>query len=262
MLGRPGSLVLVALSAFAAGCGSAPAPPPREPEWVFRADRDLVGPGGAGRVDIEVDWFAPVPPDAAALAALETVAARECPGKTVQVRRDTELPAARWKSCRGDGIEAALDECRGRTAAEPGVAYVHVLYCPFNPWGGTFATNGLCRRLQKPFPHWQIFVFKGTLRNRAVLGLKVSALDRSCLVHEFGHALGLVANPEHRFEDGGGHCTDLKCVMTKPKLDAVLANAVEAMATGETPWDYCERCRADLERGRGAWRRGAVPGPK
>lgn len=241
--------VLVAV--LLTGCGTPPEPaPPPEPAWVYEADQNLIGPGGAARVDIEVDWFAPVPPDALALEALAVVARRECPGKEITIRRDTEIPGERWKKCKGDRIEAALDECRGRTAAESGVAYVHILYCPINPWGDGFGSNGLCRRLRKPFPHWQIFIFKGTLRNRAVLGLKAEILDRSCLVHEFGHALGLVANPEHRFEDGGGHCTDTKCVMTKPKLAAVLDNAVEAMTTGQIPWDYCDRCLGDLERSR------------
>jgi hypothetical protein len=245
------------LALAAVGCSApepAPAPEP-PPAWVLEADRDLVGPGGAARVEIEIDWFSQVPPDVAALDGLLEVARRECRGKDIEIRRDSELPAERWKSCKGDRIEQALDECRGRTAAEPGVAYVHVLYAPFNPWGEAFGSNGLCRRLQKPFPHWQIFVFKGTLQKRAILSLSASALDRSCLVHEFGHALGLVANPEHRFEDGGGHCTDTGCVMTKPKLKAILANAVKTAVTGETPWDYCSKCRSDLERGREAYSR-------
>ncbi|MEK7469782.1 MAG: hypothetical protein AAB074_20630 [Planctomycetota bacterium] len=237
------------LLAFALLTGCASAPPP-EPAWVSEADPDLVALGGTTRVDIEIDWFAPVPPDELALEGLALVALRECPGKVVAIRRDTELKASRWKSCRGDAIESALDECRGRSEAAPGLAYVHVLYCPVNPWGESSATNGLCRRLEKPFPHWQIFIFKGTLKSRAILGLGEDRIDRSCLVHEFGHALGLVANPEHRFEDGGGHCTDTGCVMTKPKLKAVLANAALAIATGEIPWDYCEKCRSDLERSR------------
>jgi len=251
-------LACVLATALLAGCGSEPepAPPPPPPAWVLEADQDLVGPGGATRVDIEVDWFEQVPPDPLALEALREVTARECVGKQVLIRRDTELPAARWKSCRNDGIERALSECRGRTAPEPGVAYVHILYCPVNPWGDAGASNGLCRRLEKPFPHWQIFVFKGTLKSRAFLSLTPDKLDRSCLVHEFGHALGLVANPAHRFEDGGGHCTDTGCVMTKPKLKAVLDNAAKAIATGEIPWDYCPKCREDLERGRRAFAAG------
>ncbi|KAF0245224.1 MAG: hypothetical protein FD180_1771 [Planctomycetota bacterium] len=238
--------------AILAGCAS---DPPPEPAWVSEADPGLVALGGTTRVDIEVDWFAMVPPDDVALEGLAVVAKRECPGKVVTIRRDTEIPATRWKSCRGDAIEVALDECRGRQEAADGVAYVHVLYCPVNPWGEAYASNGLCRRLEKPFPHWQIFVFKGTLKSRAILGLGADKIDRSCLVHEFGHALGLVANPEHRFEDGGGHCTDTGCVMTKPKLAAVLANAAMAIATGEIPWDYCVKCCADLERARAMYGR-------
>ncbi|MCC6741029.1 MAG: hypothetical protein IT452_18460 [Planctomycetia bacterium] len=229
-----------------AGCASAPP----EPAWVSEADPALVALSGTSRVDIEVDWFAQVPPDEVALEGLAVVARRECPGKVVTIRLDTELPESGWKSSRGGAIETVLDGCRGRREAAPGVAYVHVLYCPTNPWGEEYASNGLCRRLEKPFPHWQIFVFKGTLRSRAVLGLSAGVVDRSCLVHEFGHALGLVANPDHRFEDGGGHCTDTSCVMTKPKLKAILDNAAKVIATGETPWDYCDRCRADLDRAR------------
>jgi hypothetical protein len=246
------SRAAVLLFSVLAGCAAAP---PAEPEWVSKADPDLVALGGTTRVDIEIDWFAQVPPDDLALEGLADVARRECPGKVVTIRRDTELPPARWKSCRGNGVETALDECRGRREPAAGVAYVHVLYCPVNPWGEAYASNGLCRRLEKPFPHWQIFIFKGTLKSRAILGLGEDKVDRSCLVHEFGHALGLVANPEHRFEDGGGHCTDTGCVMTKPKLKAVLANAALAIATGEIPWDYCDKCRADLERARQLYRR-------
>lgn len=240
-------LALAMLASILAGCSSSPPP---EPAWVGSADAALIALGGTTRVDVEVDWFSQVPPDDLALEGLAEVAVRECSGKTVTIRLDTEIPAARWKSCRGDRIEQALDECRGRRESAPGVAYVHVLYCPVNPWSDTQASNGLCRWLEKPFPHWQIFVFKGTLNSRAVLGLGADKIDRSCLVHEFGHALGLVANPEHRFEDGGGHCTDTGCVMTKPRLNAILANAAQAIATGEIPWDYCAKCRADLDRAR------------
>ncbi len=239
--------VFILVVAFVSGC-SASAPP--EPAWVGKADAGLIALGGTTRVDIEVDWFAQVPPDDLALEGLAEVAKRECAGKVVTIRRDTEIPAVRWGACRGDGIEAALDECRGRQEPVPGVAYIHVLYCPVNPWSDGQASNGLCRRLERPFPHWQIFVFKRTLNSRAVLGLRADKIDRSCLVHEFGHALGLVANPEHRFEDGGGHCTDTGCVMTKPRLNAILANAAQAIATGEIPWDYCGKCRADLDRAR------------
>ncbi|MCE9580930.1 MAG: hypothetical protein K8T20_00280 [Planctomycetes bacterium] len=239
--------LVVSLLLLLAGCGS---PPPAEPEWVSEADPDLVARGGTAQVEIEVDWFQQVPPDDLALEGLAVVAHRECPGKVITVRRDSEIPAARWKSSRGDAIEDVLEEFRGRSKPDPAIAYVHILYCPVNPWGGAAASNGLCRRLEKPFPHWQIFIFKGTLKSRAFLGLTADKLDRSCLVHEFGHALGLVAGPDHRFEDGGGHCTDTKCVMTKPKLQTILDNAAGAIATGEIPWDYCDRCRADLERAR------------
>jgi hypothetical protein len=246
-------LAAVAALLIIAGCSSGPPP---EPAWVSEADPDLVALGGTTRVDIEIDWFQQVPPDDLALEGLAVVARRECPGKVITIRRDTEIPAARWHSAKGDAIEQVLEECRGRREAAPGVAYVHVLYCPFNPWGESSASNGLCRRLERPFPHWQIFIFKGTLKSRAFLGLTADKIDRSCLVHEFGHALGLVANPEHRFEDGGGHCTDTKCVMTKPKLQAILDNAAEAIATGEIPWDYCAKCREDLERARAKYGKG------
>jgi len=221
---------------------------------VWESDPDLMAHGRGNRVDIEVDWVASTPPDDLALEALAQVAMRECPGRIVTVRLGTEIPDARWRASRGEAVDVLLDAVCGVRVERPGTAFIHVLYCPSNPWKKDWALNGLCRAVADPFPHWQIFVFKGVLRSRAFLSLTPAKLDRSCLIHEFGHALGLVANPEHRFEDGGGHCTDTRCVMTKPKAQAILDNAAEAIATGEIPWDYCARCRADLETARNAWR--------
>lgn len=187
----------------------------------------------AERLEIDVDWVAGYAPDEVALYGLYMIAQRERAACAVSIVRGREIPADRWR-----------DETNA--APRPGVE-IRVLYCPENPFGPDGASNGLCRRREKPFPHWQIFIFKGTLNRYAVGPLSPGVIDRSCLIHEFGHALGLVANPAHRFESHGGHCTNPACVMTQPNLKAVLANAADVVRTGETPWDFCDDCRADLE---------------
>jgi hypothetical protein len=41
--------------------------------------------------------------------------------------------------------------------------------------------------------------------------------------------------------------------MTKPNPGTIMDNAAQTLATGEIPWDYCRRCREDLELSRQAW---------
>ncbi|MCR9166191.1 MAG: hypothetical protein ACE37F_32110 [Nannocystaceae bacterium] len=80
-----------------------------------------------------------------------------------------------------------------------------------------------------------IGMFKPTLRNGG--GLFVDLLEQAVLVHEFGHASGLVnagvpLQSDHQDEENGRHCTNEDCVMywaldgVESALDQVLASVV------------------------------------
>lgn len=63
------------------------------------------------------------------------------------------------------------------------------------------------------------------------------------LTHEVGHRLGVPANKEH---NKAGHCTSRECIMyARPDSKAVLSVLFHGM-----PYDFCDKCKAELEEGK------------
>lgn len=63
------------------------------------------------------------------------------------------------------------------------------------------------------------------------------------LTHEVGHRLGVPANEDH---NKAGHCTSRECVMyARPDWQAVVSVLFNGM-----PYDFCDKCKAELEDGK------------
>jgi hypothetical protein len=63
------------------------------------------------------------------------------------------------------------------------------------------------------------------------------------LTHEVGHRLGVPANKDH---NKAGHCTSRECIMyARPDWQAVVSVLFHGM-----PYDFCDKCKAELEEGK------------
>ncbi len=95
-------------------------------------------------------------------------------------------------------------------------------------------------------------VFKPVLRNLSPIEASAAFSEQTTLIHEFGHAIGLVANgipatSDHHDEAHGAHCTDNRCVMYWANEGSVelLQFASEVATSGETVI-FKDACLADI----------------
>jgi hypothetical protein len=142
---------------------------------------------------------------------------------------------------------------RGWAEREP----IYVLYVPASaPWYGIEATGMsdtlLLERDGAPLLRL-VLLFTESIESEALLWVTRGDVERSALVHELGHHLGLVGNPSHVQRGHPWHCTQSRCVMNQPGIRALLANSLPALFAGKVPTDYCARCRADLREAVAAW---------
>ncbi len=98
-----------------------------------------------------------------------------------------------------------------------------------------------------------IAMFKPVIDSTSAAGF----VEQTTLVHEFGHAIGLVNNgvplqSEHHDHENGAHCTNDKCVMyfaNEGKAD--LADFVRRLVVTGDDTVFGPECQADVEAVRG-----------
>jgi hypothetical protein len=94
-----------------------------------------------------------------------------------------------------------------------------------------------------------IVIAREELRRYSFLHITLAKIEETVLIHEFGHAMGLVSNPAHDYRH---HCTNPSCVMYyEPDFRCILANSV-SVVFGSVPTEFCDECCEDLRRLRGA----------
>ena len=95
------------------------------------------------------------------------------------------------------------------------------------------------------FPHsdkTNIVAYNATTINNAPVISDTQAW-KIVLTHEVGHRLGVPANIDH---NKAGHCTSRECIMyAKPDWQAVVSVLFHGM-----PYDFCDKCKAELEAGK------------
>ena len=84
-----------------------------------------------------------------------------------------------------------------------------------------------------------IVAYNGTTINNAPVISDTQAW-KIVLTHEVGHRLGVPANRSHNKR---GHCTSRECIMyASPDWQAVVSVLFNGM-----PYDFCDKCKAELE---------------
>lgn len=135
---------------------------------------------------------------------------------------------------------------------------MHVLYLDGN-WEGDSDDSKV---LGLAWDHRNIAIFKETIEEScesATLGLSpfesglCQTVEKSVLVHEIGHTIGLVANglepvDDHHDEEHGAHCDNDECVMywQNRRSDVVERIADRFMNDNEDALGFDENCREDV----------------
>lgn len=249
------ALTLVLLAALAAGCTFPILHPPAQPRYYAEVI------GGAPWTDlvVEIDYAPGHQPSAAATTHLiDTL--RNVTGKTNVVLDEqqtlNDTPGHVWTA---DELLALEAQTRRHEHKAP-AALIHVLY-PAGTFNNTDAAGvTISGRALGP-----VTVFLDKLREAGVgtpagvLPLPqptqgVETLERSTLLHECGHAMGLVDNGlpmvrdhEDRTDDPakGGHSSDPRSVMYW-KVDSSKALEQFLLRDGSVPDQFDNDDRADL----------------
>ena len=219
---------------------------------------------------VEIDWVAGAVPDEDAVQALEAVLRESCErGRRIEVNRDDEIPFAAWSEATASARGAArlagawLDH---DPAAWETTELIYVLYVPSgDPWFDDglsgFATWLSVERDEPTVPVRTVFLFTERIREAAMLWVNGRKIERAMLVHELGHLVGLVGDPDHEQETYPGHCTTTHCVMHRSGVGGMFVNAFPAVFAGKVHYRYCKRCRKEIDRGRVEWLRRATEDP-
>jgi hypothetical protein len=216
----------------------------------------------ASDVRVEIDWISGAAPSALGLETFRRVLQdHAAPGKRIEVRLDDEIPDSFWRTCAdADGprriAERFLD---ADPAAWEQYEIVYVLYAPRSgSWYEEEDVSGMTATLtvlrgERAHEIRAVLIFAERIRRDSLLWITPPRIERAIVTHELGHVLGLVCNPLHAQREHPGHCARAGCVMNQPGLRSQLRNALPALFAGRVPHDYCERCRADLDRARTLW---------
>jgi hypothetical protein len=195
---------------------------------------------------IEIDYLKGFAPKPAALRVLgKRMALYTAKKGTIEIRIDEAIPKVAW-----DGRRRTIKELALKYANPPadGSAYVYVMYLDaFRKFRGlSFQRGGL----SAGFDHPVALVFPEKIKS--ILWVTRTRQEGSVIVHELGHLMGLVTDPEHYVD---GHCTNSWCLMYDG-LDArsIMLHALPTLLTGYLPTRFCRHCRLNM------WADGVMPG--
>ncbi len=243
---------------------SAPVPAARIAD---RMDPWLLAEGLTDKVAVEVDWVEGCEPKPLTLAGLERVLTNYSPaGRPVEVERSDEIPRSAWDALIGGGVENGIETLIAQHA-EPvrneGVEHRYVLFAPLSGdamfgYSSTFwiERDGALLAVRG------VVVFRETHERYDIAWISLDEIERMTLVHEFGHQLGLVADPRHERNDRDhrGHCTRLDCSMAHPTGRLWWRNIWRGLFD---VWfkDYCPDCQAEIRTAQDEWRRRRAADP-
>ena len=220
---------------------------------------DLVGESGAKTIVFEVHWVEGYRPTDYALDGLHEALRRVAPEKSVTIEMDpAPTPRAEWEATGDDPGAADLWVERHARDVEPaeGTFRIQVLYIPDGRKWFDWGFFGMAGRAAVERPDGSfvaapvIFMATEPIVKASVLWLAPKRSERSTLVHEFGHLLGITRNPRHVKRDDGFHCTEPQCVMGAPTARKIAYNLPRGLFTGTIPTWYCGKCMGDLQAAR------------
>jgi hypothetical protein len=240
--GAQPALALLAGLAWAMAAGCAHLSRPEGPPGPSLRDAELLDPAPAPRLLIELDRVEGSRPRPRALRTFLLRLDRylDKPGG-IELRVDAPLPRSEWQE---DGPAIRRLAVRNRSHfARAGQSSLHVLYGPsYGKYRGYTWLRATMSRYSTRYRAPLVLVLQDRLK--PILWLTGVKQEASVLVHELGHAVGLVTNPGH---GSGGHCTNAWCLMYDG-VDArtFLLYLFPTLFTGYLPLDWCGDCRRDL----------------
>lgn len=212
------------------------------------------------RLVIEVDWVEGCRPGPRTLDGLrKTLERYSPPGRPFEIVVDEEIPRAEWEACcRTDPTTLVATHLDRTSSYEQGIEVNYVLVAPYQEGDrGLFgySTTWVIERAGKPLGVEGVSIFRDAHDRWAVLWFTRDRIERMTLIHEYGHVLGLVANPRHERRHRGHrhHCTGLSCQMAHPTKRVVLRNFWPGLFN-QLPDGYCKRCQEDIRRSQEFWR--------
>lgn len=241
----PAFIAILALTVLFSGCIDRPA------VWGGPGDAktDFLGPSYS-KIVIEVDYESSTAPDQSALDLLKNRISSICK-KEVQIELSDSF---------GDDIssyplgaiygiqEANRDHSNQFIRIGEDVFYAYVLYLD-----GTYSEGSGIIGLTYSADSYTIFQ-QNIKNNVSPFGFHPTAseVERSVLIHEFGHILGLVSRGQDASyaykEDASNdaHCENDGCVM----YYAVDTNAFSAFINNKIvpPTTFCESCQQEMEK--------------
>ncbi len=237
---------LLWLALLMLGCGAFRRPVGKFKEKRLRSETILES--GHPKLTVEIDYLEGRKPSPVSLRLLGRRLAlyTDKPGG-IRIRVGEAIPAELW-----DGKRKTMRELVERYADPPSDkhSYIYLMYLPaYRHFRGLSFQP---KKLSKKFKHPAAFVYTERLRGR--LWVTRQRQESSVLVHEVGHLLGLVSNPDHYVD---GHCTNSWCLMYDG-VDArsIILYAFPTLFAGHLPTRFCGACREDL------WPDGRMPGRK
>lgn len=271
----------IGIAAVVAAATSSCVPLPRYPSVVPRSDPVpserlskrldpwLLAEGLADKVVVEVDWVEGCEPAPLTLDGLKRILEKYGPpGRPVEIRRSDRIPRSEWdalpKGDRDDPVEA-LVSAHADPTEEPGVEHRYVIFAPRAGRSGLFGysrtwwveRDGATREVSG------VAIFRDTHARYDILWVSLDEIERMSLIHEFGHQLGLVADPRHERSHPSHriHCTRLDCVMAHPTRRLWFRNLWRGVFD---VWlrDYCPECQAEIRTAQAEWRRERAADPK
>jgi hypothetical protein len=232
------------LAAAAAGCGSSSSASAAPPILAGSEAKGFLEASPFSAMEIEVIPTTGRDPDPGALALFVQRATEHCrkPGG-IALTLDGDVAPVNSGATRWTTDQLLAFQSANRKAKTSGDTIVlQVLYLD-----GSLASDSTA--LAVTVGPDLVAVFKD--RVVATAPADESAAESSVLVHELGHVLGLVNQPDlmvtpHEDLQHPGHCNNRLCVMFWELEVHAPAGAVEPHGAEFPPLDYDDNCKADL----------------
>lgn len=190
---------------------------------------------------VEIDYVTGCKPDDYAIGGLRKILSKYCyKPDGIEIVVDDEITSIGKAEAVSDSDCYDIFYEYADIEIPEGAFHLYILYIPYladRPSGK--GSRGWCS-----FNEPLIVIARKKIHEYAVMHITAPKIERLVLVHEIGHAFGLVVNDEHEYR---GHCTNPSCVMYYD-LDwrVILANSIPAIF-GILPDDFCEECQRDIE---------------
>lgn len=212
--------------------------------------KDFLKEGKYNNVLIEIDYIKGYSPNNSAMNVLKE-RIKTYTQKTISGGNNNELQKEKDKYSLDDII--ALEKKHRNNFNKDKTIVLYILYL-----NGEYAENE--NVLGIAYAASSIAIFKEQIDNIEIpllarlFGVDNSDIEKSVLVHEFGHILALVninykSNANHEDSSHKTHCTNESCVMYYAIESSVGSYLNNYINTGnpEPPSDYDADCRNDLE---------------